>query len=275
MKVFLLHQDRDFDPERRAAVERGRPGAGPRAGHALAAMAQGDAFLRAVAKQALLSQPLTILRPLLYRQAVLRDCLEQPRDRPGRSTRSRSRRSRRERKAVLRRLRATVADRDPAPIGRRAADVRRGAEAAPAHRRRARRRTFARRASPRLFAMLEAELDDDYFDEGRQSTCSELRFRRGIADQRRARQGQHRGRATCCASRTARRTGWTRLLGARPPSFTASRSTDATSAAPRALAELRERGINLVANALAQSADHILSFFAHAAHRARPSISAA
>ena len=43
--------------------------------------------------------------------------------------------------------------------------------------------------------------------------------------------------------------------------FTPFISTDRDESGARALSELRDRGINLVANALAQSADHILSFF--------------
>jgi len=55
--------------------------------------------------------------------------------------------------------------------------------------------------------------------------------------------------------------GWlTRLFAQKPPAYT-FRLHPRDESGARALAELRDRGINLVANALAQSTDHVLSFF--------------
>src|SRR6202022_1902027 len=51
-----------------------------------------------------------------------------------------------------------------------------------------------------------------------------------------------------------------RILAERPPVYTFHLHPRDESGA-RALSELNDRGINLVANALAQSTDHILSFF--------------
>jgi DNA mismatch repair ATPase MutS len=51
-----------------------------------------------------------------------------------------------------------------------------------------------------------------------------------------------------------------RLLAQKPPVYTFYLHPRDESGA-RALSELKDRGINLVANALAQSTDHILSFF--------------
>jgi DNA mismatch repair ATPase MutS len=51
-----------------------------------------------------------------------------------------------------------------------------------------------------------------------------------------------------------------RLLGKGPPAHT-FHLAERDEAGARALSELQDRGINLVANALAQSTDHILSFF--------------
>jgi DNA mismatch repair ATPase MutS len=51
-----------------------------------------------------------------------------------------------------------------------------------------------------------------------------------------------------------------RLLAQRPPAYT-FRLHPRDESGFRALAELKDRGINLVGNALAQSCDHVLSFF--------------
>jgi DNA mismatch repair ATPase MutS len=51
-----------------------------------------------------------------------------------------------------------------------------------------------------------------------------------------------------------------RILGRSPPGYT-FRLHPRDQAGPRILSEMQDRGINLVANALGQSADHVLSFF--------------
>ena len=51
-----------------------------------------------------------------------------------------------------------------------------------------------------------------------------------------------------------------RLLAPRPPAYS-FRLAERDESGARALSELRDRGINLAADALAQSADHVLSFF--------------
>ena len=57
------------------------------------------------------------------------------------------------------------------------------------------------------------------------------------------------------------RRGWlTRLLAEKPPAYS-FHLHPRDEAGARALSELSDRGVNLVANALAQSTDHILSFF--------------
>jgi DNA mismatch repair ATPase MutS len=52
----------------------------------------------------------------------------------------------------------------------------------------------------------------------------------------------------------------TRLLASGPPSYSFELAPR-DEAGARALSELKDKGINLVANALAQSADHVVSFF--------------
>src|SRR4029077_14574686 len=111
----------------------------------------------------------------------------------------------------------------------------------------------------RLLSMLRAELSDDYFAEVERH-LARLRFRSGILV------SAQLGKANKGANRVLRRPhedqrGWlTRLLAEKPPSYS-FQLHPRDEAGARALSELSDRGVNLVANALAQSTDHILSFF--------------
>jgi hypothetical protein len=110
-----------------------------------------------------------------------------------------------------------------------------------------------------LFETLRAELTDASLRDIEQHLTT-LQFRSGVL------MSAALGRAGEGAGYVLRRpraqdSGWLdRLLGKGPPSF-GFRLDDRDEAGARALAELRDRGINDVANALARSADHILSFF--------------
>ena len=119
---------------------------------------------------------------------------------------------------------------------------------------------FNSKAFARLFAMLKAELSDDYFAEIEQHlTPAQISSRH--PDQRAIRQRQQGQETTSCASPTRTTRSWlTRLLAEKPPSYT-FQLHPRDEAGARALSELNDRGVNLVANALAQSTDHILSFF--------------
>ena len=110
-----------------------------------------------------------------------------------------------------------------------------------------------------LFSMLKKEFTDDYFV-GVENHLAELEFRDSVLLSARLGEGnesidfalrlRHDKRPNCF-KRIFRRRGWP---------FTV-RIHERDEAGSRALAELRNRGIDLVANALAQSADHILNFF--------------
>jgi DNA mismatch repair ATPase MutS len=118
---------------------------------------------------------------------------------------------------------------------------------------------FYSEAFSRLFAMLKAELSDAYFAEI-EAHLARLRFRAGILVSARL------GKANSGTQYVLRRPhedgrDWlTRLLSAKPPSYS-FQLHPRDEAGARALSELADRGLNLVANALAQSTDHILSFF--------------
>ena len=216
------------------------------------AMALGDEYLFQVARTAVLSgvpDPATIV----YRQDVLADCLRQPevirelfalageaieseksvfffwRDSPE-SLLSRSLRVLELLIVVLKRVRAL----------------------AEAH-----AEAFRSEGFTRLFAMLRQELDDAYLQTV-ENHVKELKFRRGVLFSAELGEG-NKGRHYVVRSPRAQAWRDRMPLGNRSTySFTIA-SRDENGA--RALGELRGKSINSLANAVAQSTDHILSFF--------------
>lgn len=290
MKVFLLHRDRDFAvrPELRdemfdammsgdlfaiTRIRRDRerkkesgPPIAPAGNDAVLtqdlelhtlwnAMADGDEFLFEKAKRAILS-PLTDPDAVVYRQRVLADCLEHSEavrqlyqlavdalenERavggvwftvgPDRIL-SRSVQVLKLQAGVLRRLRE-IAEREEAA-------------------------SFRSEGFTRFFAMLTDELADDYLKTVEQHLC-ELEFRRGVFESVGLGKGFNGRRYTV---RTPREQRWTERL----PFGNHSQGYGFTIP-PRdengfkALEDIRGRGLNLVANSVAQSADHVKSFF--------------
>ena len=110
-----------------------------------------------------------------------------------------------------------------------------------------------------LFAMLEKELNDEYFARI-QTHLTDLKFREGVLISAELGRGNEGAHYVLRKPRDGKRSRLARLLGQSPPGYT-FRIADRDEAGFRALSELRDRGIHLVANALAQSGDHILGFF--------------
>ncbi len=256
MKVYLLHRDRDFD------VAAGLP-----PGHQdliqdlelttlLRAMAAGDKFLFEVSAKALLAS-LHDPEAIRYRQRVLADCLAQP--------------------DVIREMYAVAvgALEDKrhlwgyggsyqTPPSNLSGAVR-YLEAYVARLRQLRKiaddhaGNFRSDGMRTLFATLQRELDDGYFEEISYH-LKQLRFRAGVLISAELDRDNSGINFALRAPWEARRR-WTERLGIGP------RTTYSFTLAPRdeaggqILEDLTSRGINLVANAAAQSADHIGSYF--------------
>jgi DNA mismatch repair ATPase MutS len=271
MKVFLMYRDRDFDPGREL-TDRGRrqrdrkPQEETHAVHEqalaqdlelntlLSAMAAGDSFLFEVAKKAVFS-PSSDPDTILYRQGVLRDCLKNPsvvRDiysiaveliehkskhyfgfftRFPSSILSGSREMMRVFVRLLKKLRNVAEEH---------AD------------------SFASEGFTTFFSMIRRELDDEYLAII-QDHLTRLNFRDGVLISAGLGKGNE---AIDYVLRKPRADGrsWTERIFVRKPVYAFS-VHPRDEAGGRALSELKDRGINLVANALAQSADHIDSFF--------------
>jgi DNA mismatch repair ATPase MutS len=110
-----------------------------------------------------------------------------------------------------------------------------------------------------FFAMLRRELDDEYFATV-QKHLRQLKFRDGVLISAELGPG-NKGTNYTLRKPHHRKESWIdRILEQKPRSYTFHLHPRDESGA-KALSELNDRGINLVANALAQSTDHILSFF--------------
>ncbi|MBO0682373.1 MAG: DNA mismatch repair protein MutS, partial [Candidatus Dormibacteraeota bacterium] len=222
-------------------------------GRLLDAMARGDEFLREVARRGLLCS-LAEPEAIRYRQEVLRDCLRQPEVATEIYNLAVD--------AILEEKKAWLSrfSRSPDLILHRSVSVmamfvgylRRLRRIAEEHAGEFRSEGFAN-----LFRMLVSELDDDYFQQIRDH-LKQLRFREGVLISAQLGKGN---RGTDYVLRRPPLLGWRERLRRDFSSAQTFRIADRDEAGHRALAELRDQGVNLVANALAQSVDHVLSFF--------------
>ena len=110
-----------------------------------------------------------------------------------------------------------------------------------------------------FFSMIQRELPDDYFSTI-QRCLKELKFNGGVLISAGLGCGNKGVDYVLRKPYDKDPNFLKRLLVKRPPSLT-FRIADRDENGARALADLEARGINLVANALAQSVDHIVSFF--------------
>jgi hypothetical protein len=219
------------------------------------AMAAGDEFLFEMAKRAVRSS-LADPDAIAYRQRVLADCLEHPevvrqlyelaiealenerqigslwnRAMPD-SILGRSVRVLKLQLSVLERLRQLAEEQEE---------------------------NFRSEGFGRFFAMLREELAGEYLHSVEQH-LRELEFKRGLVESAELTKGI-KGRRYIV--RTPREQRWTERLslGKRAESFSFTIPPRDDNGF-KALEEIRGRGVNLLANAVAQSADHVKSFFA-------------
>jgi DNA mismatch repair ATPase MutS len=254
MKAFLMYRDRDFDLH----------GTLPPSAEALIqdleldtlfdAMASGDAFLLEVAKQGALAS-LDDPASIIYRQQVLRDCLEHPeiiRELYDLSV------------GALEEVRRIFFWRGKRPASLLSSSVsalqlfvktlKRVRSIADDHAAEFRSEGFSA-----FFTMLTRELDDDYFEEI-EDHLERLRFRDGVLISARLGTGNTGAGYVLRRPAVDAKQSWIRRLSIGRRSAFSFQIADRDEAGFRALEDLRARGISLVANSLSQSADHIISF---------------
>lgn len=256
MKTLLMHRDRNFDLQPKLPWNEAALTQDLELDTLLHAMADGDEFLFEVARKAILSGLRNDADTILYRQAVLRDCLENP--------------------AIVRQLYGLAVQTierkkefwlgifSSHPSGILYGSIRllemfmdmlgklRGI--ADDHGRRFESEGFAA-----FFAMLRCELNDGYIAEIRHH-LKELQFRNGALVSVELGAG-NAGTNYMLRQPLDKEPGWLDWFLGKGESDYTFRLYERDEAGARILSEMQDRGINRVANALAQSADHILGFF--------------
>lgn len=254
MKAYLLYRDRDADLQAPLPALADTAARDLELPTILDAMSQGDPFLRDVAQRTLLTG-LTGVDAVEYRQQILQDCLAQP--------------------TIVREVYRLATDAllgekrvwrfyrpSPEMILSRGLEVL-GLFVRHLHSlREVAASARGKLRSPgltRFFSVLEAELSDDFFRSADRH-LTQLRFPDGILMSASLGEGLAGDRYVLRTSSEAKR-GWAhRLLDRWRPS-NSFEIGERDESGHRNLAELRDRGVNLVANAVAQSNDHVVSFF--------------
>ena len=271
MKCFLMYRDRDFELRylglsrgRDFEFEQGRTLPANRGALVqdlelntlVDAMAGGDGFLFEVARSAVLLGARDGVETILYRQEILKDCLD------NRSTVRDIYALAVEAVTRERKQHFSVFGNSPGTTLHRAVDVLQMFVEMLKRLRslgRSQGGKFRSAGFVRFFAMLERELGDDYFAVI-EAQLKELKFRRGVLMSAELGKGGVGSDYVLREPRARHRDWLAWIVAPRVQSYTLQ-IHPRDQAGGRALAELRDRGVNLVANALAQSADHILSFF--------------
>jgi DNA mismatch repair ATPase MutS len=255
VKAHLMYRDRDLDLQAKLPANDQALVSDLELNTLFNAMALGDEFLFQVAKQAMLSGLQTDLDTIHYRQAVLNDCsrnysaIKTMYDIAAEAIKG-------EKKEWL------SISRYPGGILYSATRLlelfmeKLGKLKSVADEHSARFESEGFRA---FFALLKAELTDEYLARIK-SHLEDLQFRRGVLISAGLGKG-NRGIDYVLRKSLSEQPGWIQRMIAPKPSGYTFYIAHRDEAGAQALAQLRDRGLNLVANALAQSSDHILSFF--------------
>lgn len=258
MKAFLMYKDQDFQPQPRLPVNEKELIQDLELNTLFNSMAKGDEFLFAAAKNAIL---LSLHEPetIYYRQHILQDCLQNAevvRDLYDLSV-----------EAIINEKKHYwgFASQYPDSILRRSIEVLQMfvgifiklRSIVDKH-----KDTFESDGFKRLFAMVQEEIGDEYVATV-QTHLKTLKFKNGILVS--AGLGKGNKGINYILHRPElfdQKIGWLkRILTRNTPSAYTFYINERDESGYRALSKLRNQGINLVANAVAQSNDHIVSFF--------------
>lgn len=257
MKVFLMHRDHNFDLERKLPPNEQALTQDLELGVLLKGMAGDDEFLREVTRKAILSS-LVDLDQILYRQSVLKDCIKNPsvvRDiykvaeettasergiwgwyNPYKSTDQIMGRSVKVLLLCVGKLKEL----------RGIVDQHAG--------------KFESEGFRALFAMLKEELSDEYLA-GVQALLTGLESSDGTLIKAELGEGNRGTKYALCKQPEKKQGRIARVFGTgEPRQFIFSLDTN-DDVGTEMLSKLRDRGINDMANTLAQSSDHVLGFF--------------
>jgi hypothetical protein len=259
MKVFLLYNDQDFDLKRKLPWNHQALTQDLELNTLFNAMALNDKFLFEVAKSGVLSGLENDLNTILYRQSILKDCLKNPS-----IVMNLYNLSVEAIESVKRdfwyfssKYPSTILHGSVAVLQMFVTMLKKLRCVADEYADR-----FDSEGFTTFFAMIKRELGDEYFVSV-QNHLRELKFRDVVFISAELGKG-NRGTNYLLRKSPVHRQSWLiwlkRIFGKKRPAYTFYLHPRDQNGA-RALSELRNKGINLVANALAQSTDHILSFF--------------
>ncbi len=255
MKAFFMYKNRDFDLHGNVPVNEQALTQDLELNTLFGAMALGDKFLFEVAKKAVLSS-LNDLDTIRYRQQILMDCLKNP------STVRKLYDIAVEAIASEKKHYFGLFSKYPSAILSRATEVMQmfvgmlkklkaiAIEHAGA---------FESEGFTTFFSMLHKELGDEYFANV-ENHLKELKFRDGVLISAELGKGNKGSNYILRKTRDKKQSWLQRIFAKKPPVYTL-RISERDESGARALSELNDRGIIHVANALAQSTDHIVSFF--------------
>lgn len=257
MKVFLLYPDRDFDPSRPLPPNADDLTQDLALNTLFDAMAQGDEFLLQVARQVVLSS-LDDVATITYRQEILRDCLQHP---------NVVRQIYQIALEFLERKRKQwlwISPRHSSPSSilgsaqrllEASLDLLRGLRQIADENVAA----FPSRGFRRFFTMIQRELDDEYLALVERHIRM-LRFPQGVLLRAQLGKGNEGTGYVLCKPNDADRNWLRRILSSGSPTYSYSLHPR-DEAGARVLGELRDRGLTRAANAVAQAAEHVESFF--------------
>ena len=255
MKAFLMYKDCDFDLHQKLPWNEQALTQDLALNTLFNTMALGDSFLFEVAQKAVLSG-LNNPDMIIYRQNILKDCLTNP--------------------SVIRDLYALtgeaiesrkktfwgVSNSYPSSILHSSVELLQlfiGQLKILKNITDEHADTFESEGFTAFFATIKKELDDEYFANV-QNHLKELKFRNGVLISAELGKGNEGTNYVLRKPQRKKRDWMKRVFAKKSPIYT-FHVVPQDLAGGRALQELKNKGINLVANAGAQSADHINSFF--------------
>ena len=256
MKALLLHKDHDFDTAQALPWNEAALTQDLELNILFNAMAKGDEFLFDIARKVIFSGLSNTPETILYRQDILRDCLEHPsvvRDIYDIAVKAiESRKS--SWFSVFTKHPSSILSSSIGMMHLYLDKLKQLSSTVTGH-----AGKFSSEGFTRFFNTLGRELGGDYFAEI-EAHLDELRFRDGMLMSGQLGDG-NKGIHYTLRKLQDKRLSWLEKLFARKPPGYIFHIHPRDESGIRALSKLNDEGINRVANALAQSNDHILSFF--------------
>jgi len=256
MKAFLMYRDQDFDLQRQLPSNEQALTQDLELNTLFNAMALGDEFLFEVAKKAVLSGLNNDLDTILYRQNILKDSLKNSSivrgiyDIAVESIESKKKHW----YGIFRQYPSSILYNSINMLQMFVGMLKKLKNIADEH-----ADKFESEGFTAFFAMLSRELGEEFFVSV-QNHLRELKFRDGVLISAELGKGNE-GTDYILRKPQGKNRSWMKWIFATKPPVYTFYIADRDEGGARALSELKDRGINLVANALAQSADHIDSFF--------------